>query len=62
MIFNDESEILRLFVHGYKRAEFWDTLVVANLALQQQPWVAIFCKAPPSPLDQKTIREHEDEK
>jgi len=34
---------------------------VANLALKQQPWVAIFCKAPSNTLDKKATREHEDE-
>jgi len=34
---------------------------VANLALKQQPWVAIFCKAPPTPLDKMATTEHEDE-
>jgi len=34
---------------------------VANLALKQQPWVAIFCKAPPNHLDEMATREHEDE-
>jgi len=42
-------------------AESRDSLVVANLALKQQPWVAIFCKAPPNPLDKMATREHEDE-
>jgi len=32
---------------------------VANLALKQQSWVAIFCKAPPNPFDKKATREHE---
>jgi len=59
MTFNVEGEFLSLFVHGYKTAEF--RLVVANLALKQQPWVAIFCKAPPNPLDKMATREHEDE-
>jgi len=31
MTFNVESEFLSLLVHGYKQAESWDTLVVANL-------------------------------
>jgi len=42
-------------------AESRDSLVVANLALKQQPWVAIFCKAPPNPLDKMATREHEFE-
>jgi hypothetical protein len=61
MTFNVEGEFLSLFVHGYKTAESRDSLVVANLALKQQPWVAIFCKAPPNPLDKKATKEHEDE-
>jgi len=61
MTFNVESEFLSLFVHGYKTAESWDSLVVANLALKQQPWVAIFCKAPPNPLDKMATRKHQDE-
>jgi len=61
MTFNVESEFLSLFVHGYKTAESWDSLVVANLALKQQPWVAIFCKAPLNPLDKMATREHKDE-
>ena len=60
MTFNVESEFLSPFVHGYKTAESRDNLVVANLVLQQ-PWVAIFCKAPPNPLDKMATREHEDE-
>ena len=61
MTFNGESEFLSLFVHGHKRAESHDHLVVAKLGLRQQPWVAIFGKAPPSSLDKKATREHEDE-
>ena len=44
----------------YKTAESRDSLVVANLALKQKPWVAIFCKAPPNPLDKMATTEHED--
>jgi len=61
MTFNVESEFFSLFVHGYQTAESRDRLVVANLALRQQPLVAIFCKAPPNPLDKKARREHDDE-
>ena len=63
MTFNVESEFLNLFVHGYKTAEFRDCLVVANLALKQQPWVAISSKAPPNPFDsdKTSTGEHEDE-
>jgi len=61
MAFNAEGEFLSLFVHGYKTAESRDSLVVANLALKQQPWLAFFCKAPPNPLDKKATKEHEDE-
>jgi len=61
MTFNVESEFLSLFVHGYKTAKSQDSLVVANLALKQQPLVAIFCKAPPNPMDKKATRKHEDE-
>jgi len=28
--------------------------------LKQQPWVAIFCKTPPNPLNKIAIKEHED--
>jgi len=56
MIFNVESEFFSLFVHGFKRAESRDDLVVANLA-RQQPWVAIYCKAPPK----KATRENAEE-
>ena len=62
MTFNVEGEFLSLFVHGYKKAESRDSLVVANLALKQQPWVAIFCKDPPNPLNKMATREHEDER
>jgi len=34
---------------------------VANVELQQQPWVAIFCKTPPNPLDNEATQEHEQE-
>ena len=60
MTFNVESEFFSLFVHGYQTAESRDRLVVANLALRQQPLVAIFCKAPPNPLDKKATRKHEE--
>jgi len=60
MAFNVESEFFSLFVHGYKTAESRESLVVANLALRQQPWLAIFCKAPPNSLDKKARREHID--
>ena len=56
MTFNVEGEFLSLFVHGYKTAESRDSLVVANLVLR----VAIFCKAPPNPLDKKATKEHKD--
>jgi len=61
MTFNVEGEFLSLFVHGYKTSESRDSLVVANLALKQQPWVAFFCKTPPNPLDKSATKEHEDE-
>jgi len=50
-------------VHGYKlvTAESRGSLVVANLALKQQPWVAMFCKFPPNLLDKMATREHENE-
>jgi len=60
MTFNVEDEFLSLFVHGYKTAESQESLVVANLALKQQPWVAIFCKTPPNSLDKIATKEHED--
>ena len=34
---------------------------MANLALRQKHWVAIYCKAPPNSLDKKATREHEKE-
>jgi len=58
MTFNVESEFLSLLVHGIKRAESQDDFFVANLALRQQPWVAIHCKTPPNPLDKQATREH----
>jgi len=63
MTFNVESEFLSLFVQGYKlvTAESRGSLVVANLALKQQPWVAIFCKFLPNLLDKMATREYEDE-
>jgi len=61
MTFNGEGEFLSLFVRGYKTAESRDSLVVANLALKQQPWVAFFCKTPPNPSDKIATKEHEDE-
>ena len=45
-------------MHGFKRAQSRDDLVVADLALRQQPWVAIYCKTPPNPLDKQATREH----
>ena len=58
MTFNVESKFLSLFVHGFKQAESRDDLVVANLALRQQLWVAIYCKTPPNPLHKQATREH----
>jgi len=37
-----------LNLRGFKLAESWDDLSVADLALRQKPWVAINCKAPPN--------------
>ena len=51
MVLNVESEFLSLFVHGFKTAESWKNLIVTNLKLREQPWVAIFCKIQPNPLD-----------
>jgi len=48
-------------VHGFKRAESQDDLVVANLVLRQQPWVAIYCKTPPNPLNKQATREHAED-
>jgi len=56
MTFNVESEFLSLFVHGYKTAEPRNSLVVANLALRQQPWVAIFLQSSAKSLGQKGIK------
>ena len=61
MTFNVESEFLSLFVYGFKRAESLDDLVVANLALRQQPWVDIYCRTPPNPLDKQATREHAED-
>jgi len=58
LTFNVESEFFSLFVHRFKRTESQDDLVVANVALRQQPWVAISCKTPPNSLDKKATREH----
>ena len=58
LIFNVESEFPSLFVHGFKRAESRDDFVVANLALQQQPWVAVYCKTPPNPLEHAEDMQH----
>jgi len=52
-VFNVESKILSLFVHGFKTAGSRKNLIVANLALREQPCVAIFCKTLPNPLDTK---------
>jgi len=48
-------------MHGLKTAESRNNLIVANLKLRKQPWVAIFCKTPLNPLDKEAIREHEEE-
>jgi len=61
MVFNVESELLSLFLHRFKTAESQDSLIVVNLQLRKQPWVAIFCKTPPNPLDKEATREHEQE-
>jgi hypothetical protein len=61
MVFNVESEFLSLFLHGFKTVESQNSLIVANLHLRKQPWVAIFCKTPPNPLDKEATREHEQE-
>jgi len=61
MIFNVQSKYLGLFLRGFKRSESRDDLVIANLALRQQPWVAIYCKTLPNSLDQKVTREHAEE-
>ena len=34
---------------------------MANLALLQQPWEAIFCKAPPFHTNAKRVQDHKDE-
>ena len=61
MVFNVGSEFLSLFLNGFKTAESRDSLIVANLQLLKQPWVAIFCKTPPNLLDKEATREHEQE-
>jgi len=61
MTFKVESEFLSLFVHGFERTESQDELVVANVALRQQPWVAVSCKTPPNSLDKKAPREHAED-
>ena len=62
--FNVESEFLSLFLHGFKTAESRDSLqlIVANVQLRKPPWVAMFCKTPPNPLDKEVTRAHEQEK
>jgi len=50
-----------LFLPGFKRAESRDDFVVANLALRQKPWVAIYGKAQHNSLDKKATREHEED-
>jgi len=61
MAFNVESEFLSLFLHGFTTAESRNSLIVPNLQLRKQSWVAIFCKTPPNPLDKEATREHEHE-
>ena len=61
MVFNLESEFLSLFLHGFKTAESRNNLIMANLELQKQPWVAMFCKTPPNQLDKEATREHAPE-
>jgi len=56
-----ENEFVSLFLHEFKTAESWNSLIVANLELRKQPWVAIFCKTPPNPLNKEATREHEQE-
>jgi len=34
---------------------------MANLELREQPWVTIFGKTPPNPLDTEATREQEEE-
>jgi len=61
MVFNVESESLSLLLHGFITAESRNSLIVANLQLRKQSWVAIFCKTPPNPLDKEATREDEQE-
>jgi len=61
IVFNVESEFLSLGLHGFKTAESWGSLIVVNLQLRKQPWVAIFCKTPPNPLDKEATQENEQE-
>ena len=61
MTFNVEREFLSQFVHGLKTGESRNSLQVANLALRSQPWVAIFCKAPPARTNEKLFNEHHKE-
>jgi len=56
-----EREFLSLFVHGSKTGESRNSLQVANLALRSQPWLAIFCKAPPPRTNEKLFNEHRKE-
>ena len=36
-------------------------MLVVDLTLLQQPWVAIFCKAPPYHTNTKGVQDHKDE-
>jgi len=45
--FNVAAEFLSLFIHGFKTGESRDTLIVANMAMHDQAWVAIFYKKAP---------------
>ena len=58
MVFNVKRES-SLVLHGFKTEESRDSLIVANLRLRKQPWVA--CQTPLNPLDKEATREHEQE-
>jgi len=61
MTFNMEREFLSLFVHGLKTGESHNSLQVASLPLRAQPWVTIFCKAPPPRTNKKLFNKHRKE-
>jgi len=57
MTFNVERKFLSLVVHGLKTGESCNSLEVASVALRSQPWVTIFCEAPPPWTNEKLFNE-----